>query len=75
MTAGAEGKESTQLLPFHFEEGRFYDVRIEYTNDMRGARVIFGYNGGMEDYSKALEAARKADVAIVCLGDNEETSG
>lgn len=70
-----EGKESTQLLPFHFEEGRFYDVRIEYTNDMRGARVIFGYNGGMEDYSKALEAARKADVAIVCLGDNEETSG
>lgn len=70
-----EGKNSSQLLPFHFEKGKTYDVRIEYTNDMRGARVIFGYNSGMEDYSKALEAARRADVAIVCLGDNEETSG
>lgn len=70
-----EGKSADCLVDFHFEAGRKYAVRIEYTNDMRGARVIFGYNEGREEYGPALEAARKADVAIVCLGDNEQTSG
>ena len=68
-------KSADQALDFHFEAGRAYKIRIEFVNDGRGARVIFGYSAGREDFSAAVEAARKADVAILCMGDNEETSG
>lgn len=37
--------------------------------------MIFGYSAGWENFPAAVEAARKADVAILCMGDNEETSG
>ena len=37
--------------------------------------MIFGYSAGRENFPAAVEAARKADVAILCMGDNEETSG
>lgn len=68
-------KSADQALDFHFEAGRTYKIRIEFVNDRRGARVIFGYSAGWENFSAAVEAARKADVAILCMGDNEETSG
>lgn len=70
-----EGKSASQMVPFTFEKGRKYDIRIEYRNDMRGVRVIFGFNKGNEDYSKAIAAAREADVVIASLGDSPETSG
>ncbi len=70
-----EGKSANQMVPFTFERGRKYDIRIEYRNDMRGVRVIFGYNKGNEDYTKALAAAKEADVVIAALGDSTETSG
>lgn len=68
-------KSADQALDFHFEAGRTYKIRIEFVNDRRGARVIFGYSAGRENFPAAVEAARKADVAILCMGDNEETSG
>lgn len=70
-----EKKNSNQMVEFQFKANQTYDVRIEFTNDQRGARVIFGYNNGREDFSHAVLAAAKADVAIVCLGDSTETSG
>lgn len=70
-----ENRDANQMVDFRFEANRAYQVRIEFTNDRRGARVIFGYNSGKEDYSKAIEAAREADVAVVCVGDSTETSG
>ena len=68
-------KSADQALDFHFEAGRAYKIRIEFVNDGRGARVIFGYSAGRENFPAAVEAAKKADVAILCMGDNEETSG
>ena len=35
-------KSADQALDFHFEAGRAYKIRIEFVNDRRGARVIFG---------------------------------
>lgn len=69
------GKDSGQLVDFTFECGREYDLRLEFCNDARGARVILGYNRGKEDWDPALEAVKKADIAVVCLGDSVETSG
>ena len=65
-----------RLVPFHYEAGKTYDLRIEYTNDQQGAFVRFGYRRSMEDFTAAVEAAKKAQVAIVCVGDdNCLTSG
>ena len=63
------------LTDFTFEAGREYAIRLEFCNDARGARVIFGYNRGRDNTEAAVKAAKSADVAIVCLGDNTETSG
>lgn len=70
-----ENRDANQMVDFTFEAERAYQVRIEFTNDRRGARVIFGYNSGKEDFTGAVETARRADVAIVCVGDSIETSG
>lgn len=69
------GKDSGQQVDFTFERDREYDIRLEFCNDARGARVVLGYNRGREDWTPALDAVRRADVAVVCLGDNVETSG
>ena len=70
-----EKKDANQTVPFRFEAGRAYDLRIEFTNDRRGARVVFGYNRAREDFSRAVELAKRADVAVVCVGDSPDTSG
>lgn len=68
-------KSADQALDFRFEADRRYKVRIEFVNDGRGARVIFGYSAQREDIPAAVAAAKQAEVAVVCVGDNEETSG
>lgn len=70
-----EDQDANRLVPFHFEAGRPYAIRVEFTNDQRGARIILGCSHGPENFSAAVEAARRADVAIVCLGDDTTTSG
>lgn len=68
-------RDANRLVDFSFEAGRRYAVRIEFTNDQRAARVIFGYLRQREDFSHAVELAKQADVAVVCVGDSVETSG
>ena len=70
-----ENKDANRMVDFTFEKGKSYPVRVEFTNDQRGARVIFGYCRDREDFAPALEAARQAEVAIVCVGDNTQTCG
>ncbi len=70
-----EKKESNRSVPLRFEKGRSYALQIDFTNDRRGARVIFGYSREREDFTRAIELVKQADAAVVCLGDNPETSG
>lgn len=70
-----ENKSANRMVDFTFEAGRKYAVRIEFTNDQRAARVIFGYHRGHEDFSRALELARRSDAVILCMGENGETCG
>ena len=46
-------KSADQALDFHFEAGRTYKIRIEFVNDRRGARVIFGYSAGREKFPRS----------------------
>ena len=70
-----ENRFNDRLVPFTYEAGKKYAVRIEFTNDQQGNDVRFGYRRSMEDFTAAVEAARKAQVAILCVGDNGQTSG
>ena len=63
------------MVPFRFEAGRVYNVRIAYTNDRGGARVLFGWDNEAEDFSQAVELAKRADYAVVCVGDSQDTCG
>ena len=65
----------SRMADFTFETGREYDIRLEFCNDARGARVVLGYHRGREDWKPAIDLVKKADIAVVCLGDNGETSG
>lgn len=70
-----ENRFRDRLVPFVYEAGKRYAVRVEYSNDQQGAAVRFGYRRQLEDFSAAVEAAKQAQVAILCVGDNGETSG
>jgi beta-glucosidase len=61
--------------PFHFEKGRAHRIRVEYKRDHSGIQIVLGWNHGDDDLARAVEAARNADVAIVCVGDSRETCG
>lgn len=61
--------------PFRFEKGRRYDLRIEFAKDRSGAAVRFGWSDNREGIAAAVQAAREADVAILCVGGSEETCG
>ena len=70
-----ENRFNDRFVPFSFEEGKTRNIRIEFTNDQQGADVRIGYRKGYEDFTAAVEAAKKAQVAIVCVGDSGQTSG
>ncbi|MBQ9408269.1 MAG: glycoside hydrolase family 3 C-terminal domain-containing protein, partial [Clostridia bacterium] len=70
-----EKLDANRTVPFRFVKGRKYDLVIEFTNDRRGARVVFGYTKTREDFSRAVALAKQADIAIVCAGDSPDTSG
>ena len=70
-----EKKDANRTVPFRFEQGQSHDLVIEFTNDRRGARVVFGYNRTREDFTRAVELAKRADAAVLCMGDSPDTSG
>ena len=70
-----EKNDANRTVEFDFVKGREYALVIEFTNDRRGARVVFGYTRNREDFSRAVEYAKRAEVAVVCLGDSPDTSG
>lgn len=77
---GAEGSpdsgvEGVRRVPFRFEAGRSYAIKIEYCKDAGGARVVFGWSSEQDQIDEAVKCAKNADVAIVVLGDSSETSG
>ncbi|MBR4236495.1 MAG: glycoside hydrolase family 3 C-terminal domain-containing protein [Clostridia bacterium] len=75
VDAWGENEFADRLVPFRFEAGRRYALTLEYRNDHKGARVVFGYDTAPEDFSRAVELAGQADVAVVCVGDNQDSCG
>ncbi len=53
----------------HLVAGRRYKLRLEYYEEIGGARMSFGWQyHDPEELAKAVELAREADVVIACVG-------
>lgn len=61
--------------PFSFQQGREYQIRLEFRKDASAIQILLGWNQGDDEIEAAVNAARKAEVAVVCVGDNTMTCG
>jgi beta-glucosidase len=70
-----EKSDAASHMPFRFVAGVASDIRLEFRNDQRGAKVMFGFQEETPDLEDAVGLAARADVAVVCVGDSEDTCG
>jgi len=68
----SKGATSMVTVPKNIEKGKKYKVRIEMWEGGWGARAHFRWNLEKVNLQPAIEAAKKADVAIVVLGESNE---
>lgn len=63
------------LVPFTFEKGKEYDIRIRFYENTKNARIrlVWDVDTKNEDQSieQAVQAARESDIAIVVAGIEE----
>ncbi|MHC0446924.1 glycoside hydrolase family 3 N-terminal domain-containing protein [Flavobacterium sp. 3-218] len=67
-----KGATSIVTTPKNIEAGKKYKVRIEMWEGGWGARAHLRWNLEKVNMQPAIEAAKKADVAIVVLGESNE---
>ncbi len=67
-----KGATSIVTTPKKIEAGKKYKVRIEMWEGGWGARAHLRWNLEKVNMQPAIEAAKKADVAIVVLGESNE---
>lgn len=64
-----------KLVPFTFEKGKKYDIRIRFYENTKNAkiRLVWNVDARNEDQSiaQAVQAARESDIAIVVAGIEE----
>lgn len=70
-----KNSENDTMIPVKLEKGKSYDVKVEFINDQRGVRVVLGYSYGENDMEEAINIAKKADVAVLVVGDDATTCG
>ncbi|RXZ83204.1 beta-glucosidase [Paenibacillaceae bacterium] len=64
-----------QQVSVELRAGKAYELVVEYCKEESGAQIFLGWNHAEEEIMEAVRIAAKSDIAIVCLGDSEETCG
>jgi beta-glucosidase len=67
-----KGGANIVTTPMIFEAGRAYKIRIEMWEGGWGARAHLRWNLEKVNFQPAVEIAKKADVAVVVLGESRE---
>ncbi|MGO4773398.1 glycoside hydrolase family 3 N-terminal domain-containing protein [Flavobacterium sp. W22_SRS_FK3] len=67
-----KGATSIVTVPKNIEAGKKYKVRIEMWEGGWGARAHLRWNLEKVNFQPAIDIAKKADVAIVVLGESNE---
>lgn len=66
-----------KIFTYKFEANKTYDIKVEFYENMGSCRCILG----LEEYKagpgmeKAIELAKKSELAVVCVGLNSEMEG
>lgn len=72
----ANYEPKTKYFDTHLERGKSYTVKIEYNNSLSDPQAHLLWAKLDEDLlTPALEAAKKSDVVILCLGLSPEIEG
>lgn len=66
----------TRLIPFYFEEGKLYDIRLLFNETAGNAHIRLIWNYGIpndteKNIQEAVEAAGKSDAVLVVAGIRE----
>ena len=67
-----KGVTAMETTPMEFKAGREYRLRVEMWEGGYDARAELRWNAVEDDMSRAIALARKAEVAVVVLGESEE---
>lgn len=67
-----KGGTNIVTTPMVFEAGRTYKIRIEMWEGGWGARAHLRWNLKKVNFQPAIDIAKKADIAIVVLGESRE---
>lgn len=67
-----QGGTNIVTFPMNFIAGKKYKIKIEMWEGGWGARAHFRWNPRKVNFQPAIEIAKKADVAIVVLGESNE---
>jgi beta-glucosidase len=67
-----KGATAIDTAPMGFKAGHLYRLKVEMWQGGGEARAELRWNAVDDDMSRAIELARKSDVAIVVLGESEE---
>jgi beta-glucosidase len=70
-----EHSAETHTTPVKLIAGQVHDLRIEYFNAMGIGVARFVCSASTHSHPEAVEAAKAADVAVVCVGTNEQFEG
>lgn len=69
------GKKGPRAKLVSLNAGEPRELAIELVTDQRAARVLLGRGGVDADIEAASIIAAESDVAIVCVGDSEDSCG
>lgn len=75
IQSGGDEKQQLPACPFTFINGRTYELEIRYVCDVNGNNVSLCIDHHGDDMERAVELAKKSDVAVLVCGDNKVTSG
>lgn len=72
-----DNASSLRSVYFPLEEGRHYDIRVEFFENIGTCEAHFGlaYYGEGNEIDLAAEAAAESDAAVVCVGLRETLEG
>jgi beta-glucosidase len=72
---GQHGGPASATAPVRLRQGEAQSVCIEWRKCGGGSVVMLGHAARADGIQAAVEAAQGADVAILCLGESDRTSG
>ena len=65
--------EPVARLSLHLEKGKEYTVRLDLINGKADTEINFGWGYSNSEYERAINLAKAADVAVVCVGFDSQT--